>query len=241
MGTRRVSRPGPAFYARTGSTTGDLLTLMHWPYTAWHLSYVVIGAAFAPEIDTVTLAGTLLAFLFGLGVGAHALDELYDRPLGTGLSPTVLRALGWGGLAAGGGLAVAGAILVSPWTLIWGALGILLVATYTLEWVSWVHSNLGFALLWAAFPVLVGYWAQAESIGLPVIFAAAAATALSVTQRHLSTPARHVRRRARDASAIVGDEHWDRQRLLDSWEHPLRSLAVAHVLLAVALLLTHFV
>jgi len=241
VGSGRVTRPDAAFYARTGTTGGDLMTLLHWPYTLWHLSYVVIGAAFAPEIDPVILAGTLLAFLFGLGVGAHALDELHDRPLGTGLRPEALRALGWGGLAAAGGLAVAGAFVVSPWTLLWGFIGILLAATYTLEWVSWVHSDLGFALAWAAFPVLAGHWAQAGSFGLPVMVAAAAATSLSMAQRHLSTPARHVRRRAWGASATVGDEHWDRQRLLESWERPLRALAVAHVLLAVALILTHLV
>jgi len=237
-----MSQLQPAFYTRTGSVAGDLMSLMHWPYTLWHLSYVVIGAALAPDIDAVILSGTVLAFLFGLGIGAHALDELHDRPLGTRLSPSILRVLGWGGLVVGGGgLAVAGAILVSPWSLIWGAVGILLVATYTLEWVNWVHSDLGFAVAWGAFPVMAGYWAQAESIGLPVIVIAAAATALSMAQRDLSTPARHVRRRTREASAVVGDENWDRQRLLDSWERPLRSLAIAHVLLAVALVLTHVV
>ena len=35
----------PAFYARTGSPMADFVTLLHLPYTMWHLSYVAIGAA----------------------------------------------------------------------------------------------------------------------------------------------------------------------------------------------------
>jgi len=228
-----------AFYAKTGSRFGDLVTLLHLPYTMWHLSYVAIGAALAPQIDAVRLAGTLLAFFFGLGIGAHALDELYDRPLATGLSPGTLRVLGWGGLIAGGVLAVVAAFVISPVALAWGAAGLLLAAAYALEWSRWVHSNLGFALAWGAFPVLVGYWAQTESLSLAVVVIAAAATAFSMAQRTLSTPARLVRRKVAAASAEIGDERWGTSTLLATWEFPLQLLALAHVLLAIGLILAH--
>ena len=229
----------PAFYARTGSRLGDLVTLLHLPYTMWHLSYVVIGAAMAARIDSLRLAGTLLAFAFGLGIGAHALDELHDRPLSTGLSLGTLRALGWGGLAAGGALAIAASFVISPVALAWGAGGVLLAAGYALEWTRWVHSTAGFAVAWGAFPLLVGYWAQTESLSVTVAVVAAAAAAFSMTQRLLSTPARHVRRKVPDATAEIGRARWDRSTLLATWERPLQMLAVAHVLLALGLLLTH--
>ena len=235
-----MTRARPAFYANTGTRLGDLVALLHLPYTMWHLSYVVIGAAIAPRIDTWRLVGTLLAFGFGLGIGAHALDELHDGPLSTSLSPQALRILGWGGLGAGGALAVAGSFVISPVTLVWGAAGVLLAATYALEWSRLVHSTVGFALAWGAFPVLVGYWAQSESLSLAVAVVAVAATVLSMTQRALSTPARHVRRTVTDASAQVGQAHWDRSMLLATWEYPLQLLALAHVVLAIGLLLTHF-
>ena len=66
-----------------------------------------------------------------------------------------------------------------------------------------------------------------------------AATVLSMSQRLLSTPARHVRRRVTDVTAQVGEEHWDRLTLLATWEQPLQLLALAHVVLAIGLLLTH--
>ncbi len=228
-----------AFYARTGSGLSDLVTLLHLPYTMWHLSYVAIGAAMAPQIDAIRLAGTLLAFAFGLGIGAHALDELRDRPLSTGLSSGTLLVLGWGGLSAGAALAVAASMVISPVALAWGAGGVVLAAAYALEWSRWVHSTVGFALAWGGFPVLVGYWAQTESLSLAVVVVAAAATALSMAQRALSTPARHVRRKVADATAEIGETRWDRSTLLATWERPLQLLALAHVLLAIGLLLTH--
>ena len=41
----------PAFYARGGGPVGDWITLLHPPYTAWHLGYVGIGAALVPRLD----------------------------------------------------------------------------------------------------------------------------------------------------------------------------------------------
>ncbi len=39
----------PAFYALAPGGWRDLVTLLHPPYTAWHLSYVALGAAAAPD------------------------------------------------------------------------------------------------------------------------------------------------------------------------------------------------
>ena len=229
----------PAFYAATGSRTGDLLALMHLPYTMWNLSYVVIGAALAPRVDAWLLVGTVLAFVLGLGIGAHALDELHDRPLGTQLSSRTLRILGWGGLAGGGLIAVAAAFVISPIALIWGMFAVVVAAAYALERPRWVHTAAGFALAWGAFPVLVGYWAQVQSVRLPAIIVASGAAVFSLVQRTLSTPARHVRRGVPGAYAEVDGERWERPKLLATWERSLLLLALAHVLLALGLLATH--
>jgi hypothetical protein len=236
-----MTRLPPAFYARTGSPGGDLITILHPPYTLWHLSYVAIGAALAPSVDWLILLGTVVAFAFGLGVGAHALDELHDRPLSTGVSNGWLRVLGWGGLAAGALVAVAAAFVISPLALLWGAAGVVLAAGYAIEWSPLIHSTVGFGLAWGAFPVLVGYWAQTEGISPAALAMAAAATALSMAQRVLSTPARHVRRDTDATGAVIGGSNWERAELLATWERPLRLLVVAHVLLALGLLLPHLV
>lgn len=237
MGAPAVTGTRPAFYARTGQGAwSDLIAILHPPYTLWHLSYVVLGAALAPQVDWLRLAGTLAAFFLGTGIGAHALDERHGHPLGTRLGQRTLALLGGGGLAAGAGLGVAGAFAISPWLLAWSAAGVLLAAGYTLEWDQRLHSDLGFALAWGAFPVLVGYWAQAETLGAAVVLMALTATLLSLAQRSLSTPARFVRRHVATASASLDGETWSRERLLASWERPLLLLAAAVTALAVALL-----
>lgn len=233
----------PAYYARTGSTGRDLIALLHPPYTIWHLSYVAMGAAIAPRLDWVYLAGTVLAFLLGMGIGAHALDELHDRPLATTLSQGALLALAVGGLSGAVALALIGAVIISPWVAAWGAVGLLLAIGYPLEVPDWLHTDLGFGLSWGGFPVLVGYWAQTQTLTPPAVALAAVATLLSLTQRSLSTPARFVRRRTVEAGAWfelgTDRELWNQDGLLATWERPLKLLGLAIPLLAAALLAMH--
>ena len=230
----------PAFYARTGSVSSDLISLLHTPYTLWHLSYVVIGAAIAPTLDWLILTGTLAAFAIGLGVGAHALDEAKNRPLGTGLSDRALWALGIGAMIVSLVIAGIGAVEVSPWVIVWGIAGVILAVGYALEWPI-LHTDNGFALAWGAFPVVVGYWAQTQTISTTGVIVAGAAALLSLAQRALSTPARFVRRRTNESMVdFDGDRQWGRAELLRTWEQPLRLLTWATVILAVGLLSTHF-
>jgi len=100
----------PAYYA-AGRTGGwrDWWTLLHPPYTLWHLSYVVIGACLAPHIRVDRLVATVLAFLLAVGLAAHALDELHGRPLRTTIASrwlVVVAVLGIGGAVALGAVGV---------------------------------------------------------------------------------------------------------------------------------------
>lgn len=232
----------PAFYGRTGSTTGDLLTIFHPPYTAWHLSYVVYGAAVSPELDFLRLTGTLAAFLFGTGVAAHALDEWRSRPLRTGLSDRALLTVAVFGILAAVVTVAAGVFVISPWVAAWGVVGVALMLGYVLEWRDALHSDLAFGLAWGGFPVLVGYWAQAERVDPAVLLVALAATLLSLAQRALSTPARRARRSPGKVTTIFeradGVEHWSRDRLLTTWESPLKLLCAGVVVLAGGLIAT---
>jgi hypothetical protein len=229
----------PAFYAPTGSPWGDFVSLLHIPYTLWHLAYVSIGAALVPEIDWRILSGTLLAFAIGLGIGAHALDEVKSRPLTTGFSDRSLWLMGMGAMAATVAIAIVGAFELSPWVLAWAAAGVLLAVGYALEWPI-VHTDLGFAVSWGAFPVVVGHWAQTETISIPVAIVAAAVVWLSLAQRALSTPARFVRRHTTESAAnFDGDRSWSRSDLLATWETPLRLLTWTTVAFAIGMLATH--
>src|ERR1700749_2004486 len=88
----------PAFYALRSGGWRDLVTLLHPPYTAWHLSYVAIGPAAAPHIYAGPLIAALGAFFLAVGISAHALDELPGHPLGPKLSRSTLIVLAATGL-----------------------------------------------------------------------------------------------------------------------------------------------
>ena len=239
MTTERLDRP--AFYALRRGGWRDLVTLLHPPYTAWHLSYVALGAAAAPVVHVDRLLAALAAFFLAVGISAHALDELQDRPLGTALSNRTLVALAFAGLLGAAGIGVAGAVTISATLAAFVAAGVFLVVAYNLELFGGrFHGDRWFAVAWGGFPALTGYWVNALSLHAGVLVAVAC-WALSVAQRRLSTPARELRRRT---VSVEG-----RQRLADGsvrelsaadlaapLDGALRALSLAVPLLAVAAL-----
>jgi hypothetical protein len=185
----------PAFYALSPGGWRDYWSLLHPPYTAWHLSYVVIGACVAPVLDVGWLVETLLAFFLAMGLAAHALDELNGRPLRTRIPDGVLWAIAIVGLAGAIGLGIHGTIVISPW--LWAFIGVggFLVVAYNLELFGGAfHSDVWFALGWGAFPALTAYFAQTGTIRVEAVLVAAGCAAISAAQRVLSTPVRRLRR-----------------------------------------------
>lgn len=231
----------PAFYALAPGGARDYVTLLHPPYTAWHLSYVVIGAAIAPPWLPGRLGATLLAFFLAVGIGAHALDELHDRPLATRIPSRVLAWLAAGSIAAAVGIGIAGAIRYDLWLLAFVAAGAFAVLAYNLELLGGrVHSDVWFALFWGGFPLLTAYFACAGELRWEAMLAAVFAVLSSYAQRRLSSPVRRLRR---EVAAVGGTielkdgtrETVTRETLIAGNEAALRALAAAMVALAVAL------
>jgi hypothetical protein len=228
----------PAFYALRAGGWRDLVTLLHPPYTAWHLSYVALGAAVAPVVHVDRLLAALGAFFLGVGVAAHALDELNGRPLRTRLSDRALIALAAGGLAGAVAIGVVGTVIVSPTLIPFVVAGAFIALAYNLElFAGRFHNDFWFAAAWGAFPALTSYWANALSLRAPGLLMAGACFALSLAQRRLSTPVRELRRRT---VAVSGTQSLaDGRSITLSAEHlaapldgALRALSIAMVLLA---------
>jgi hypothetical protein len=215
----------PAFYALRSGGWRDLVTLLHPPYTAWHLSYVVFGAAAASQIHLGRLLATLGAFFLAVGVAAHALDELQGRPLNTQLSDRSLIALASISLALAIGIGIASLFLVSVTLAPFVVVGGFLVVAYNLELAGGrFHTDLWFAAAWGAFPALTSWWANTLSLEHPGevaagLLVAAGCFGLTVAQRRLSAPVRVLRRK----TASVSGE----QRLLDGTSIPLSVELVA--------------
>jgi hypothetical protein len=233
----------PAFYALASGGWRDYLTLLHAPYTAWHLAYVAIGAALTPEFALSRLLPTLGAFFLAVGIGAHALDELRGRPLQTRIPERVLLGLAAVSIAAAVAIGVVGAVLVNPWIGAFVAAGAFIVVAYNLELFGGrFHGDAWFALAWGAFPLLTGFFAAAEELDAAAIFGAAFAFALSLAQRRLSSRVRDVRRRVSRVTGTVERRDGSLQELtaadlMDAEEGALRVLAAAVVALAAALVM----
>ena len=210
----------------------DYVTLLHPPYTLWHLSYVALGAALAPRMDWALLGWTALAFFLALGIGAHALDELHGPPAADAHPDARARRprRRVDRCRVRDRLRDRGA--TNLWLLVFVAFGGFIVVAYNLELFGGVfHNGFWFSAAWAAFPVLTAYFASAHTIGVAAVAAAAYAFAMIWVQRMLSTPARAVRRKP--ASEVTDAE----RAIAPAAERALLTLAAASVLLAAALLL----
>jgi hypothetical protein len=235
----------PAFYALRSGGWRDLVTLLHPPYTAWHLSYVALGAAAAPHVYANRLLAALAAFFLAVGVSAHALDELNGRPLQTRLKRSTLIALSAVSLAGAVAIGIAGIIVVSPLLAPLVVAGAVLVPAYNLELAGGrFHSDAWFALAWGGFPAFTGYFANALTVRPAGILVTAACCLLSAAQRRLSTPVRRLRRntaevtgrqRLRDGETL----ELTRASLSEPLEGALRALWLALVLLAAGMIAMH--
>jgi hypothetical protein len=245
MANLRPGPPRPAFYALSAGGWRDYVTLLHLPYTAWHLSYVVMGAALAPLVRVDRLFLSVLAFFLAMGVAAHSLDELNGRPLQTRVPKPVLVAAAALGLTGAVAVGTYG-VLTVHWSIgLFIMAGAFLVVAYNLElWEGRFHNDWWFAAAWGVFPVATAYWAMALNVSLTALLLCAYAFAMSLAQRKLSTPVRLLRRKSRrvagaaelnDGTTLVLNAHV----LTAVPERALFALAAANIALGLALLARH--
>src|SRR6266540_282107 len=210
---QQVSRP--AWYALERGGWRDYVTLLHPPYTAWHLSYVVVGA--------------------------HALDELNGRPLRTKIPDRVLVALAGVSIVGACAIGVVGAVAFKAWLALLIPIGLFLVLAYNLELAGGrFHSDVWFGLAWGGFPVLNGYAAVAGEVRGVTALAAVLAVLLSLAQRVLSKHVRYVRRQVIAVRGVLelvdgSKEALDGRRLTAPAEAGLRLLSLGTVALAATL------
>jgi demethylmenaquinone methyltransferase / 2-methoxy-6-polyprenyl-1,4-benzoquinol methylase len=234
---------GAAFYALRPGGWRDYWTLLHPPYTLWLLSNALLGAAVAPAPNPRIVAGGLLAFGLAVGVAAHSFDELHGRPLSTRIPARVLVALGTSALAIAVGLGIVALPIVGAGLLAFVAVGAMLVIGYAFE-APVIHTDLGFALAWGAFPVLTLAYATGAG-AVPAITVAAGAAFLSLAQRRLSTRVRGIRRKAESVAGEIryrdgSREPIDAPSLIAAPEAGLRLLWPAIAFLALGVLLSRW-
>ena len=241
---------GPAFYSRPTFLRQPRLqqwwTLLHPPYTMLHLSLVVIGACLAGPVNAVKLVATVAAFLFAVGVGAHALDELHGRPLRTTIPTTHLIAAALVGLGAAVTLGIIGMFVTSDYLVLFIAVGVALAVFYNLELFGGrLHTPVVMALGWGAFPILTAYFAQHDALSISAVIVAGFGALFTRLQQLLSTPARALRRNTQSVEGSIvrldgTPVPITQASMLQPLERSLKTLCWAGVVLATGLLVLRF-
>jgi hypothetical protein len=238
----------PAFYALAPGGARDVVNVLHLPYSVWHVANVALGAAVAAHVYPTRTVAAMVAFFLAVGVGAHALDELNGRPLGTRLSARALWAMAAGGLGGALAIGVVGIFVVSPTLIPLIAFGAFIAPAYNLELFGGrFHTDFWLAASWGGFSALTGWWVNALGVhswreGLAAAAVVVACYGLCRVQRHLSTPVRDLRRRT---ATVTGERRMtdgsvrplDRESLTAPLDAALRGLSVAVPLLGLAALL----
>lgn len=241
----------PAFYALRPGGWRDLVTVLHPPYTAWHLANVAFGAAAAAEIHTDRFIATLAAFFLAVGIGAHTLDELNGRPLKTRLSDRTLIGLAVVSLAGAIGIGIAGCFVISVTLAPFVLAGGFIAVAYNLELFDGrFHTDFWLAASWGAFPALTSWWVNTLSFGsAKTVVAGALVTVgcygLTTVQRRLSTPVRRLRRRT---VSVSGEQRLEDGTVIEltpgeiagPLDGSLRALSWAVVALAVGLVVIRY-
>ena len=170
------------------------------------LSYILIGASLSPSIYLTRLILTLVAYFLGLGISAHALNELHARHWGKELSKGELQTLfvlplsgailigfyGMSVLYESSGTPLASLVLLSLM-----GLETFFVFVYNTDFSGGrFHSDLAFALSWGALPTMISYYANALTITLPAILLSTAMAATAGIEINLSRWCKDFRRKS---------------------------------------------
>ena len=235
MGNDSVDRTSEWFVPKSGpAKLRSLIGLLFVPYTAMVLSFSVIGSMLASPIHWDRVIAIVVIYLFGLGVGAHALDALGSKglkPWGTVLTKPQLWLMATISLACAYAIAVYYMIRCVP--LLWSVAlceGFFVFA-YNLEWFRGrFHTDGWFAFSWGALPVLAGYIMQANSISVEALALAASMAFFSLIEIKASRPYRTLKQRLN----VLRD---DEIALMVRLETILKSISFGVILLGVGLLL----
>jgi hypothetical protein len=229
----------PVWYAGSETVWGELWTMLHVAYTLMVLSFVVIGAAVSPHLSWPLLAGTLVAYALGLGVGAHLLDQvpgMGSRYVSHWPTPALWIG-GLGSIAAAVALGVLASVrLHQPDLLLFVGVQGLCAIGYPLAraFRGALHRDSVFAVSWGALPFLTSYYAQSGGISVASVLLAAAFAAVAVVEIRISRISRRLRSEAREGVERTGTGSAAREAFHDP-DVALQALSVGSVLIAVAL------
>jgi hypothetical protein len=198
------------------------------------LSYVLVGAALSPMIYVDRVGLTLLAYFLGLGLSAHALNELYAAHWTSTLRKSELHATFV--LPLGGALVVgvygmfklfsaSNSILASVTLMIFVVMETFFLFAYNTDAFNGrFHSDLWFAFSWAALPTMISYYVNALTITPQVLLVALAMAATAGIEINLSRWCKDFRRRSALTDLQFADGTHQKMNTLELVARPEKAL-----------------
>lgn len=206
MGEVEDTRANEWWVPRFGPRRFRLLVgLSFYPYTLMNGCYVLIGSLLAPAVHYDRMAGMFAVYLLEVGVAAHSLDAMgSNRPWGGFLTRPQLALLATSGLLPGLAVGLFYALNYAMLLLPLGALELFFLLSYNLEWFGGsFHTDFWFAASWGFLPVLVGYAAQTNTLGVDSLAAGLFGFFTAYVEINASRPYRTLRRGPDGGSSAI--------------------------------------
>lgn len=157
------------WYYKSGSKKAELWTILHLPYTVMCLSFLLIGFSIQKPINWLVLLGAIVSYFCGLGIAAHALDQLPG--MGSSyvkfLSKKELLSLGIISLIIALGIGAYFIVSYQMWHMMWlmPLQGFFAVAYPVSKlFKGFFHNDFWFSVGFGFMPVVVGYYANTLSL-----------------------------------------------------------------------------
>lgn len=162
------------WYQLEGSKFKELWTILHIPYTFMALSFLAIGFSISKPVNYTVLVGVLIAYFMGLGISAHAFDQLPG--MGSSyvnfLTEKELLSLGVVSLIISLGLGTYFIINWQAWHMVWlmPLQGFFAVAYPVAKlFKGFFHTDFWFAVGFGFMPVVIGYYANTLTLSWIII------------------------------------------------------------------------
>lgn len=177
------------WYSAEGSKLAEFWTILHLPYTAMSLSFLAIGFGIAGVHRWDVFAWIMVAYFLGLGIAAHAFDQLPGQ--GSSyvkyLTPWELMALGVAAVSAAVMIGIFWMVKLAAWHLSWIiVLQTFFVFSYPLSKTlkGFFHTDFWFAVSFGFVPVMAGYYINTLTLNpefLPWAVVAALISGIEIT------------------------------------------------------------
>ena len=177
------------WYSSEGSKLAEFWTILHLPYTFMSLSFLAIGFGIAGVHRWDVFAWIMVAYFLGLGIAAHAFDQLPNQ--GSSyvkyLTPWELMTIGTIAVGAAVIIGIDWMYELSAWHLLWIIpLQTFFVVAYPYAKFAkgFFHNDVFFAFSFGFVPVMAGYYINTLTLNpefIPWAMVAALISGIEIT------------------------------------------------------------